>query len=195
VKTSQRAQQREETRRSLLQAGLRVVSDRGFAAATTADIARETGKAHGTVFLHFPTREALVGEIVEEIGRTLSARLAQIPDDCATTARFLDAHLAALADQEALYARLLSEAAILPPAARARLFALQAGVVWRMNKVLSRDMAEGRARVLDPQSLSTLWIALLSHHLMHRDIFAPDGSVIDRLGDSLKTRFLALLAP
>ena len=62
-----------------MQAGLRVVAERGFAAATTAAIARLRGKAHGTVFVHFQTRDALVAELVEEIGRAISQRLADIP--------------------------------------------------------------------------------------------------------------------
>ena len=82
-----RTRQREATRRELVQAGLKVVAARGFAGATTAAIAEASGKAHGTVFVHFRTRDALVAELVEEIGRAMSQRLADIPNDHARPER------------------------------------------------------------------------------------------------------------
>lgn len=187
--------QREATRRQLLAAGLRVVGDAGFAGTTTAAIARATGKAHGTVFLHFPTRDALVRELVEEIGRALSARLAERAADDTGVADLLDAHLAALGEHEVLYSRLLGEAATLPASARARLFALQSGIAWRLRAAHARDMARGRVRDVDPVTLANTWIALSNHYVMNRDLFAPGGSVIAARGAELKALLLDLLRP
>ena len=74
-----RARQREDTRRQLLAAGLREVADCGFAVATTAAIVTASGKAHGTVFVHIATRDALVAELVEEVGRAMAQRLSAMP--------------------------------------------------------------------------------------------------------------------
>lgn len=190
-----RTQQREQTRRQLVASGLRVVADRGFAAATTAEIAKDSGKAHGTVFVHFPTRDALVAELVEEVGRAMSRRLADIPTDHPGVAEVLDAHLAALGEHEVLYARLLREATTLPLAARARVFALQSGIAWRLRSALARDVARGTARAIDPVVLGNLWIALTNHYLMNRDLFAPGKSVVAARGTDLKAQLLAILQP
>lgn len=190
-----RADQREATRRQLVAAGLQVVSDRGFAAATTAAIARASGKAHGTVFVHFPTRDALVAELVEEVGRAMTQRMAEMPDHGAGVASVIDAHLAALAAHEVLYARLLREATTLPLAARARVFALQSGIGWRLRAALARDVARGTARAIDPVALSNTWIALSNHYLMNRDLFAPGASVIAARGADLKAQLLELIRP
>lgn len=190
-----RTRQREATRRRLIEAGLRVVAAHGFARATTAAIAQETGKAHGTVFVHFPTRDALVTELVEEIGRTMSRRLAQMPTDAPGVSEVLDAHLAALAEQEELYACLLREAAALPLVARARVFALQSGIAWRLREAHARDVARGAARAMDPVALGNTWIALTNHYLMNRDLFAPGASVIAARGAELKATLLAIIRP
>lgn len=190
-----RTQQRERTRAQLVASGLRVVAHRGFAAATTAEIAKDSGKAHGTVFLHFPTRDALVAELVEEVGRAMSRRLADIPADRPGVAEVLDAHLAALAENEVLYARLVREATSLPLAARARVFALQSGIAWRLRGALARDVERGKARPFDPVVLGNLWIALTNHYLMNRDLFAPDASVVGVRGADLKAQLLAILQP
>jgi AcrR family transcriptional regulator len=177
-----------------VQAGLRVVAERGFAGATTAAIAEASGKAHGTVFVHFRTRDVLVAELVAEIGRAISQRLAEIPD-APSLSEVLDSHLAALAQHEALYARLLCEASTLPDAARARLFALQSGIAWRLRTAYERQLANGAARELDPLALANMWIALTNHYLMNRDLFAPGASVVAARGAQLKAQWLALTQP
>ena len=190
-----RARKRDATRRQLVQAGLRIVAERGFAGATTAAIAEASGKAHGTVFVHFRTRDTLVAELVAEIGRAMSQRLAELPNDAPSLAEVLDSHLAALAQHEVLYARLLGEASTLPDAARARLFALQSGVAWRLRTAYGREVVRGTARDLDPAALATLWIAVTNHYLMNRDLFEPGASVVQKRGAELKAQWLAMIRP
>ncbi|HEV7326442.1 MAG TPA: TetR/AcrR family transcriptional regulator [Bosea sp. (in: a-proteobacteria)] len=189
-----RERQRVETRRDLVQAGLRIVAKNGFANTTTAAIAREIGRAHGTVFVHFPTRESLVIELVNEIGRIVTARLAGIPSDNMGLAQALDAHLAALGDQEVLLCQVLRETTALPPSARALLFALQSGIAVRIRAGLDHDIAAGKARAFDPVALANIWIALTNHYLINRDLFAPEGSVIAAHGDMLKQHLLSIVA-
>ena len=192
---TRRTRQREATRRQLIQAGLRVVAAEGFAGASTAAIARATGKAHGTVFVHFPTRNALVAELVAEVGRAMSAQLAVSADGEPALAAVLDAHLAALAAHEPLYARVLSEASTLPAAARAQVFALQSGIAFRLREAWMRARAQGMVRNLDPVVLGNIWISLTNHYLMTRDLFAPGGSVIAKCGAALKAQLLDLVRP
>lgn len=190
-----RTRQRDTTRREVVEAGLRVVAEQGFAATTTAAIAKASGRAHGTVFVHFRTREELVAELIEEIGRVMTQSMADLHQDSNGLAEVLDAHLAALGRHEVLYSRLVSEATTLPPAARARLFALQSGVAWRLRAALVHDVARNAARAIDPVALANIWIALTNHYLMNRDLFAPGASVIAARGAELKAQLLAILRP
>jgi len=70
------AAQREalgETRRSqIVEAALRVWMRKGFDASPVDEIAREAGLAKGTLYLYFPTKESILGEIV--------ARYSLLPD-------------------------------------------------------------------------------------------------------------------
>lgn len=190
----QRTRQREATRRQLVEAGLRVVAESGFAGASTAAIAQATGKAHGTVFVHFRTRDDLVGAIVAEVGRAMSDRLAAIDSaEAPSLEDVLDAHLAALQENEVLYSRLIGEAVTLPLAARAQVFALQSGVGWRLRGAYERAREQGRVREIDPVALNNLWIGLTNHYLLNRDLFAPDASVVAQHGATLKAQLLSLI--
>jgi AcrR family transcriptional regulator len=190
-----RALQREATRKQLLQAGLHVVAEHGFAGATTAAIAQATGKAHGTVFVHFANRDALVEALVAEIGDAMSQRLAHLPAETCGVAEVIDAHLLALAAHEPIYTRLLREATALPPSARARVFALQSAVGSRLRQAHARDVERGTARAMDPVALANVWIALTNHYLINRDLFAPGHSVMAQRGAELKAQMLAVLQP
>jgi AcrR family transcriptional regulator len=192
---TQRTRQRDATRQQLLEAGLRVVAETGFAAATTAAIAKAMGKAHGTVFAHFATRELLVAELVNELGRSISQSLAAIPQQARSVADVLQAHLTALGAHEILYARLVAESTQLPPAARAKLFALQAGMAARLREAHAHELALGTVRVISSVVLANTWIALTNHYLMHRDLFAPGQSVIAARGEEMKAHMLELLRP
>jgi AcrR family transcriptional regulator len=193
--TNSRTLQRAATRRDLLAAGLRVVANEGFARTTTAAIAKATGKAHGTVFVHFPSRDALVTELVTEVGSTMSRRLDELAFGTPSIEQVLTAHLAALGEHEALYARVLGETSVLPEAARAQVFALQSGVAFRLRRAYEREREGDRVRVVEPIMLGNLWISLTNHYLIHRDLFAPGASVVATHGVALKTQFLALVRP
>jgi AcrR family transcriptional regulator len=179
----------------LIEAGLRVVAEHGFAGATTAAIAKATGKAHGTVFVHFPTRDALVTELVEEIGRAMTRRLTEVPTDAPGIGDVLDAHLSALAEHESLYAALLGESTTLPLVARARVFALQSGIAWRLREALAREVLRGTARPMAAVAFANVWIALTNHYLVNRDLFTPGASVIAARGAELKATLLEIIRP
>ena len=59
----------EERHAQLLEAAVRAFARRGLQRATHSDIAEECGVVVGTVFLYFPTREALLNEVLTEVER------------------------------------------------------------------------------------------------------------------------------
>lgn len=59
----------DERRRQLLDAAVELFAERGIGEAKHADIARRVGVSTAATFVYFPTREALLASVVEEIGR------------------------------------------------------------------------------------------------------------------------------
>jgi len=56
-----------DKRAALLAAALRLIARAGLHATPTSAIAREAGVAHGTLFLYFPTKEALLNALYLEL--------------------------------------------------------------------------------------------------------------------------------
>lgn len=188
-----RKEQKDATQRRLVETALDFFATRGFANANTADFAKAAEVSHGTVFLHFPTREALVLRVLDAFGDRLSAAFKAAMQGEASFEGVLRAHLAVLHEYELFYARLVQEGPLLPLKARSLLFILHASVSHRMNFVAENETAAGTMRRIAPHLLFNSWIALLHYYIANRDVFAPGESVLAAKGDELVAHFLDLV--
>jgi AcrR family transcriptional regulator len=84
-----RARQKAATRASLKEAARACFTARGYAATQVGDIARRARVAHGTFYVHFPSKDQLTDELLAEFNQALLARLER------TWARHADAPVAA----------------------------------------------------------------------------------------------------
>jgi AcrR family transcriptional regulator len=92
-----RKQQKAATRAALKEAARSCFSEKGFAATQVADVSRTAGVAHGTFYVHFASKEALLDELLAEFNDSLvrSLRLLSTEGDLRSvlegaTAIFLD---------------------------------------------------------------------------------------------------------
>lgn len=189
-----RREQKEATRLRLLHAGLRLFATGGIVRTTTAEVARQAKVAHGTVFVHFPSREDLVTAVVEEFGVRMTdcVRQKMLQGD-PTVREVLEAHVQAVEQFEAFYARLVTERTLLPEAARARLVILQSAVAWCVARAVERERAEGTFRELPPGLLFNTWLGLLHHYVCNPDLFAEGHSVLRERGRALVEHFMSLI--
>jgi AcrR family transcriptional regulator len=181
-----RKEQKDATQRRLVETALEFFAARGFANSNTADFAKAAKVSHGAVFLHFPTREALVLRVLDVFGDRLAAAFK------AAMQGELRAHLSVLREYEDFYARLVQEGALLPAKARSLLFILHASVSHRLNLAAKAETAAGRMRPIKQHLLFNTWIALLHYYIANRDAFAPGESVLAAKGDELVAHFIDL---
>ncbi len=193
MRQASRKEQKDATQRRLVEVGLDFFAARGFANSNTADFAKAAGVSHGAVFLHFPTREALVLRVLDVFGDRLSAALKAAMQGEASFEGVLRAHLGVLRDYEPFYARLVQEGPLLPIRARSLLFIINASVSHRLKLVAEAEAAAGAMRKFAPHLLFNTWLALLHYYLANRDVFAPGESVLSAKGDELVAHFLDLV--
>jgi AcrR family transcriptional regulator len=190
-----RREQKEVTRDRLVNAAMALFARKGIAETTTADVARSVRMSHGVVFLHFPTRDDLVIAVIDEFGRRLAAEFRQAFEHDLGLRAVLRAHLRVLAELEPFYARLVTEAPMLPPKVRSTLMLLHAAVSYELFQALERERKAGRARKIERPLLFNTWIGLVHHYLVNRDVFATGDSVIAEQGETLVNHFMTLVKP
>ena len=96
---SRRKRLAPDARRSqLLACAMTVFARRGLGRAGHAEIAREAGVSVSTVFVYFPTREALVEAVLEEVARFLVEMARTTHDASHPAPEVLKAHVRAFTD-------------------------------------------------------------------------------------------------
>lgn len=185
-----RSERKRRTRSLLIDAAVDLMAERGITATRTIDVAERAGVAHGTVFVHFPTREDLIAAVVGEHAGQIAVRLHELAGEGVTVRDILSAHLAGLAEHEAFYARLVMEGPLLPPYARATLLGIQSAISARLAEAAEREMAAGRIRLMPIPLLFNTWLGLVHHYVVHRELFAPAQSVVERWGPTLLDHYL-----
>lgn len=187
--------QKRQTRQRLVEVAAELFARQGVLGTTTADVARAAGVSHGTVFVHFPTRDLLVAEVVSRAAGSVTRLLHDRMEDGLTVRDILRLHLEALAADEPLQARLVTEAPLLPSEARNRLIGTQAALSHHLRIAAEREVAAGKLRPVPPHLLFHTWVGLVNHYLANRDLFAPGGSVLERRGPELVDHLMMLLTP
>lgn len=69
-----------ERKAALFDAALKLFAENGAANTLTADIAREAGVAAGTLFLYFPTKQALINELMLKLALEQAERVTALLD-------------------------------------------------------------------------------------------------------------------
>ena len=190
-KTGVREIQKLKTRERLLKVARELFAAQGILATRTADVAAAAGVSHGTIFVHFPTRDALIEETIEAFGRDVARRTHELAVSGRSLREVLEAHLAGLSEHEGFYGRLVAEGPLLPDAARNALIDIQSAVSWHVAEAAEREGA--RIRQVPMHLLFNTWVALLHYYLVNRDLFAPGGSVLARCGGELLDHMIGML--
>lgn len=188
-----RSEQKEITRQRLIEAAMKLFAQKGILATTTADIAKAIKMSHGSVFLHFPTRDDLVNAVIDEFGKYLSIEFRAAFNNNHGLAQVLKAHLQVLQEFEDFYSSLVIESPLLPLKVRGTLFTLQSGISHEIFIAAQKEIKQGQIRNIKRHLLFNTWISLIHYYLTNKDLFAPNKSVIAEKGNELLRHYLSLV--
>ncbi len=188
-----RAEQKEITRQRLIEAAMQLFATKGILATSTADVAEAISMSHGSVFLHFPTRDDLVNAVIDEFGKILSIEFQKSVDQDSGLHQVLKAHLRALQQFEDFYSRLVIESPLLSLKVRGTLFMLQSAISHGIFMAVKQGQKSGTIRHIKRHLLFNTWISLIHYYLANKDLFAPQKSVIEEKGDELIRHYMSLV--
>jgi AcrR family transcriptional regulator len=194
-RTSLRQERKRRTHARLLTVAYDLFARNGIVSTRTIDVARAAGVSHGTVFVHFPTREDLVAEIIGTRAKQILRRLRGLVEGSAGMRDVLAAHIEGLTEHEDFYALLVTEGPVLPDYVRTTLLGIQSVVSHHLAAAAERELSEGRIRRMPVHLLFNTWIGLVHHYVANRDLFAPGESVLKTRGPEILDHFAGLLAP
>jgi AcrR family transcriptional regulator len=190
---SRRRERSERTREALVAAALVRFARDGLVEARTADVAAAAGVSHGTVFLHFPSRDELLAATIETFGMKVARRLHELVEEGSGVRGVLAAHLDGLVEFEPFYRRLVTQGTTLPKAAHGAMVAIQSAISFHLAEAAAHEMAAGTVRRMPQHLLFNTWLGLVHHYLANAALFSPRGSVLERHGRELLDHYLMLI--
>jgi AcrR family transcriptional regulator len=193
MKKTVRERQKERTKALLLKTAYDVFSEKGIMNTRVSDIAQAGKVSHGTIFVHFRSMEALIEEVISFYGQKIALRAHELADSCGCLPEFLRAHLSGIMEFEPFYTRLVLENRFLPPGARDSFIAIQSAISFHFNQAVRRERKPAQDEEIPSYLLFDMWIGLVHYYLANGDLFAPEGHVIRRYGETLTQNFLKLL--
>lgn len=193
MKKTARALQREQTKSLLLKTAYDVFSEKGIVNTRVSDIAQAAGVSHGTVFVHFKSQEALIEEVIAIYGQKIALRTHALAQSCGNLSELLRAHLDGIMEFEPFYTQLVIENRLLPPGARDSFIAVQSAISFHFSQAAERELTSASSDRIPSFLLFNMWVGLVHYYLANGDLFAPEGQVIRRYGETLIKGFMKLL--
>lgn len=189
---SKRALQKKQTRAKIKGAAYQIYSERGFG-VTTAELAQFTGVSHGTIFVHFPTLDKLLEEIIRDFGNTLITEMHDLSEQKGMIKELLAAYVNILSNHEAFYIQLICQRSLLPESAQLTVANIQSTAAFHFNRVLERETEKNTVKDLPVHMLFNTWLGLLHYYLCNKDFFAPSEPLLRRYGTQLIETYLTLI--
>ena len=184
--------QKAQTRERIIAAAIKVYSEQGFSAPTTA-IAKEAHVSHGSIFVHFPTVESLLLCLLEKFSQDINSELRSLSGYDNDIKKLLEMHVNVLIKHEDFYKRLIKEAVYLPEEAKNTFIAIQSTVSIHFLQALEPAISKEEIKKVPFHMLFNTWLGLIHYYLLNGDLFAPRDSVLTRYKNALVECFLSLI--
>jgi AcrR family transcriptional regulator len=195
MKTAQgkRQLQKAATREHIIETAMSIYPVRGFSVPTNI-IAREAGVAHGTLFIHFPTREDLLLHTLERFAANIGEKLHELSFADSDIETLLRAHMEIIEENEAFYKNLIGGMPNLPSEARIRFISLNSIASHHFSAAMRRGVESGKIKELPVHMAYNAWMGLIHYYLQNSELFAPGGeSVLARYKDELVNGYVLLI--
>ncbi|MCD4796901.1 MAG: TetR/AcrR family transcriptional regulator [Candidatus Cloacimonetes bacterium] len=192
---NKRQLQKQKTRQHLLRIAKSEFVKNGFLNTTTSEIADAAGIAHGTLFLHFKNKDALIVEILdrelEEINRSIQQMIAKAVD----LEQLLLQYLNLLQEEEELFAVMARELPFYNEELRRKILFRDSIIRSHFHREIELGIKEKRYREVDVTSTVIFLFGTINYYLSLKSIFIKEGSVIKKFKTSIIKTMKSLLLP
>lgn len=192
IKTN-RELQKIQTLEKIMAVAFQLFAKQGLMATKTIDIAKAAGLSHGALFVHFPKREDLVSQVIQQFGEKVIRRIHELAGSGNGLEDVLVAHLQGLEEYEGFYTRVVMEGPLLAREVRQTLLGMQSALSHHLYEVAKIEIKKGAIKKIPMHMLFNSWIGLVHHYLINRDLFAPRQSVIKTKGPELIKQYMRMV--
>jgi AcrR family transcriptional regulator len=192
-RTSQRAQQKADTRERIILAALKLFEKNGFSTTRTQEVADAAGISHGSIFAHFKTRDELILQVANHFLTEVDSVTRRCLRESTSLEQFLHAHLRALSQHEILYTRFIQEIHLLPKEVRSLLVEINSAVSSHLKTILGAQKESLGVKPSEYYFVFNAWMGVVTYYLLNRDLFTSGRKLLEERGNDIVQLFLKLI--
>jgi AcrR family transcriptional regulator len=190
---NKRQEQKLRTRKLILDTARKLFVSKGFLGTTTAEISGEAGIAHGTLFLHFKTKEELILAIMDqELGR-INDKINQLIVDSSEFQQMLAQYLDLIIESEDFFVVLAREHPQYPDDLRRKLLFRESIIRSHFHETYTKGVVENKYQDLDAPTVLNFFFNHINYLLVNKNLFVDSGSVIARFKEPVLKTFTDLI--
>ncbi len=187
--------QKQKTREHLLKIAKREFIIKGFLNTATSEISEKAGIAHGTLFLHFKNKDALIVAILDRELEEINLSIQQMIIKAVDLEQLFKQYLDLLQEEEELFAVLARELPFYNEELRRKILFRDSIIRSHFHKTIELGIKEKRYRDVDVTSVVMFLFGTINYYLSLKSIFVKEGSVIEKFKTSIIKTMKSLLLP
>ena len=185
--------QKKNTREFIIKTAKHEFIKKGFLKATTADIALRAGLAHGTLFLHFNTKDELIIEIVEDLLVNITNDLHDLLKSAKDVEELLNNYLECLSKEEQFFTILSRELPFYTPKLRRQIIFRESGIRKYFYEAIEKGIKNGNYKNIEISDSLNFLFGHINYLLSNKELFIKSGSVIAQKRNSIINTFLSFI--
>jgi len=195
VAMNKRQIQKQKTREHILKIAKSEFVKKGFLKTTTSEISEKAGIAHGTLFLHFKNKDALIVEILDIELEEINLAIQQMIAGAVDLEQLLLQYLNLLQEEEELFAVLARELPFYNEELRRKILFRDSIIRGHFHRTIELGIKEKRYRKIDVTSAVMFLFGIINYYLSLKSIFVKEESVIEKFKTSIIKTMKNLLLP
>lgn len=192
---NKRQLQKQKTREHILKIAKQEFVKKGFLNTATSEISERSGIAHGTLFLHFKNKDALIVEILDKELEEINLAIRQMIAKAADLEQLLLQYLNLLQEDEELFAVLARELPFYNEELRRKILFRDSIIRGHFHKAMTLGIEQKKYRDIDVTSAVMFLFGTINYYLSLKSIFVKEGSVIEKFKTSIIKTLKNLLLP
>ena len=185
--------QKQETKAKILTAAKQIFMKRGMLNTATSQIAEAAGIAHGTLFLHFPTKDSLIIQLLDIEMVKFSDNIKKLLVDSSKVEILLIQYLHLIESEELFFSTLARELPFYQSELRRKIIFRESIIREQFYNAIQDGIAEGAFSEIEIPSTLTFLFGTINYYLSLRNMFVKDESVIAKFKDSIVNNFMRML--
>ncbi|MDA3813095.1 MAG: TetR/AcrR family transcriptional regulator [Candidatus Cloacimonetes bacterium] len=190
---NKRQAQKQITREKIITAAKQIFIEKGIINTATAQIAELAGIAHGTLFLHFPNKDALVIELLDVELIKFSDNIKQLILETSDIDKILDQYLNLIQAEEGFFSSLARELPNYKDELRRKILFRESLMREHFHQVIEKGIEQNIYTQIDIPSALTFLFGTINYYLSLKSSFVHQGSVIEKFHEQIIDIFMKIL--